>query len=713
MSNNHDTPLASGASADEEENNDEEDSSAEDQDEDNNEEGEEVAPSGGLGRGKGLGKRPIIHVEAADEVEQEDDDDTQDRGAGLSDGMLNAGLDSSPSKKRRFSNLSVLRDGSDDENEANPSAIYPRKKMARRLSNTLGNGLLAYELASQDTPVFDQEDVVIDSDDDDYNDVENVSDSDGDDKKIEKLEKKAIVADPKLYKRRESASSTSTIGPSFEEMWAMDDPIWGTVPGPNDIDLNFLELVEQQANLAANFQQSNEPRQASESSARRVRFNDEVRMNQLSEVSSESSSSTESDASPFPDIFNNVKTMRRELYGPEVGETDAADLSGSDWDFEDGMQYTEYHTLEVVSDSDGGSSSGYESDIGDTTDEEPVPLKTVVPPRTVLHRRSLSVDSDRSATVEPFPRNTRASTKANRQKDKQKASSPRQQKKTPQQVKTQNGLPSLGVWNVDHTKALAVINVTGNISIFPPTIPQKGDFFHPGNRSRATTANNSPRIPARAYTEDDSDLSEPSSSNFRQPTDVMLSGLSGSSAVYGDMVKGQAIGPPEAFYPFVEEGGVYPEIVDEDDDDDEAELKFEDFFDMGDDDDDEDVEQGNFTDAGNETDGFFSATETLLRMPSMMSPSSQATPDRHQGNLLAHFERGIVTSFRNNQDLCRDMAQLPHDPILRQNLQKPVRKGRSAQAPITPLRKRKGSGAAMGMHSSPLMHKAGSVGVRR
>ncbi len=167
------------------------------------------------------------------------------------------------------------------------------------------------------------------------------------------------------------------------------------------------------------------------------------------------------------------------------------------------------------------------------------------------------------------------------------------------------------------------------------------------------------------------------------------------------------IGPPEAFYPFVSIGSNGNINIMEDDDDDsddfEDDVNITDFMDFGSDADDTDVEQ-------EEEEGDMLATPTaggpasdgFLPTASTPTPAAHGTRKRSTSDvMLEHFDRGVVTAFRNNQNRYRDVASLPSDPAARASVSRPVRSGKSAEALISPLRKRTRSNHKV-LHSSPL-----------
>jgi len=173
----------------------------------------------------------------------------------------------------------------------------------------------------------------------------------------------------------------------------------------------------------------------------------------------------------------------------------------------------------------------------------------------------------------------------------------------------------------------------------------------------------------------------------------MLSGVFGAAPNSILNLGGLVVGPPEAFYPFVNFGSHGELMIDDDDDTDysadDDNLDITDLVDFGDDPDE--------TDAAEETDVPATPSTSMIvyNGSTPAQPSSEfTTPVQHRSNasdaMLEHFDRagGMVTAFRNNQNRFRDFARLPFDPNQRASASRPVRSGRSAETLISPLRKR-------------------------
>lgn len=211
--------------------------------------------------------------------------------------------------------------------------------------------------------------------------------------------------------------------------------------------------------------------------------------------------------------------------------------------------------------------------------------------------------------------------------------------------------------------------------------------------STSSTANNSPRNSIAQLNASDSEVSNEVFNN-NLGTDIMLTGIFGSAPGNDYFFGNDSVGPPEAFYPFVSigsNGGM--NLMDEDEYDDsedfEDDLNIADFMDFGSEGDDTDVDEDD-----DEMEVPTTPGNSSMAPPSStpVAPTSMTqTPGHHRTTsdfMLEHFDRGVVTAFRNNQNRYRDVSSLPQDPAARASVSRPVRSGKSAETLITPLRKR-------------------------
>jgi hypothetical protein len=211
--------------------------------------------------------------------------------------------------------------------------------------------------------------------------------------------------------------------------------------------------------------------------------------------------------------------------------------------------------------------------------------------------------------------------------------------------------------------------------------------------STSGTVNNSPRNSIAQLNGSDSESNEVFNNGLS--TDIMLSGIFGSASGNDFAFGNESIGPPEAFYPFVSiSSNGNMGLVDEDEtgsssDEYDDDLNIADFMDFGESGGDTDLDED---DEFDETDvPATPATSNVAHHGSTPAAPATTTPHRKRTTsdvMLEHFDRGVVTAFRSNQNRYRDVASLPSDPAARASVSRPVRSGKSAEALITPLRKR-------------------------
>ncbi|OAL49558.1 hypothetical protein IQ07DRAFT_600568 [Pyrenochaeta sp. DS3sAY3a] len=655
---------------------DEEDSSnsKDDDQEDETTEPEVPAPSYGFGKGgKGKGKRPSIRIEPVDDDESHnEDDETSIHRTGRTLGKTPVNQLQTNIKKRTFSNLSstsvLFGDDSTDQDS------FPRRKMARKLSNMASKPLLRYQASDNDTHVEHYENVIESDDDEDYSGVNLIPDDDDDDLDMQEEsfilqeEQQATTLLNEFRDARRHSLDSCASDDIFGVTVPLDEAFMSSLP-----DFGFAQFFEPDA-----LPSSPDPaakRKYSDSSTKRVRFDDEV------QVSDDSSSeSSELDSSVFPDLFLEQDKLPPVLHqllemenDDDDGDMDSPVSDASFWDFgQDESRITQAHDSDET-DDDSSDGSGYDSDMGDTTDEED--FGSDVPPRTPVQKQSVlcrpsSAPGSRAATPTPFQRSSR----------------PRGH-----QIP-----PTRGVFiHDDSTKAIAVTNrATKTVTFYRPRtalIPwiPLNDY----HSSTSSTANNSPRNSIAQLNASDSEVSNEVFNN-NLGTDIMLTGIFGSAPGNDYFFGNDSVGPPEAFYPFVSigsNGGM--NLMDEDEYDDsedfEDDLNIADFMDFGSEGDDTDVDEDDDemevpTTPGNSSMAPPSST------PMAPTPMTQ-TPGHHRTTsdfMLEHFDRGVVTAFRNNQNRYRDVSSLPQDPAARASVSRPVRSGKSAEALITPLRKR-------------------------
>jgi hypothetical protein len=635
---------------------DEEDSStAKDNEQDDDETDADVPalPYSYARGGKGKGKRPSIRVEPADDDESHAEDDDNVSELMPNKHPVNQLLMSN--KKRTFSNLSstsvLFGDDSTDQES------FPRRKMARKLSNASSIPLLTYK--EDEEPQVSYENA-IESDDEDYSGVMNVPDDDESDMEMmEQQEESYILQEEQSatnllneYRDARRLSLESCFSDNIFDVTApLDDAFMSGLP-----DYGFTPFFEPDALPASPVPMAK--RKFSDGSAKRVRFDDDVQVSDSS-----SSESSELDSSVFPDLFLDQDKIPPSLhqlldmdYDDDNGDMASPQSDASFWDFEQNeSRITQVDNSDESDGESSGESSGYESDMGDTTDEED--FGTDILPRTPKQsvlQRPASAPGSRAATPKPFQRSSRP---------------------IGRQIP-----PTRGIFIHDETdQAIAVTNrATKAVSFYRPrTVMIPWIPLTDYQSSTSGTVNNSPRNSIAQLNASDSENSNEVFNNGLS-TDIMLSGIFGSASGNDFAFGNESIGPPEAFYPFGSSSDEY-------DDD----LNIADFLEFGDSGGDTDLDED---DEFDDTDvPATPATSSMAHHGSTPAAPATVTPARKRTTsdvMLEHFDRGVVTAFRSNQNRYRDVASLPSDPAARASVSRPVRSGKSAEALITPLRKR-------------------------
>lgn len=353
----------------------------------------------GRGKGKGKGKGPVIRIEPADDDETDkDDDDISSNGTGLIPSKHPVNQLLMQNKKRTFSNLSstsvLFGDDTIDQE------VFPRRKMARTLSNVGPKPILTYKESNANEHA-------IDSDDEDYSGVNLIPDDDEFDMETIEQQEESFIAQEQEQQATALLNQFRDARRFSLESSASDDIFSVTAPLSESYmaglsDFGFAQFFEPEAlpaspDLAAK-------RKYSDSSTKRVRFDDEVQVSEDSE-----SESSELDSSVFPDLFLEQDKLPPILH--QLLEADNDDENGdigspmsdaSFWDFNhDESRITQ---ADDSDDESSAGSSGYESMIltcirYTSITNKPMQLTKVIPltkrtlglmwPRKHLYRRSL------------------------------------------------------------------------------------------------------------------------------------------------------------------------------------------------------------------------------------------------------------------------------------------------------------------------------------
>jgi hypothetical protein len=323
--------------------------------------------------GKGKGKRPAIRVEPIDEDESQEEATSIETDHNISTLLVNNLRNGN--KKRTFSNLSnmslLFGDGNTD------MSTLPRPKMARTSSYNGGSGLLGAPLGYQSAiESSDDEKNTIETtgvtqgldDDEDYSGVALISDDEDDVENIEKLEEHYIIGQeryvpPDSFSHEFSIlrhASVDSNGSEFLGFGNLDGAFFAPISVP---DVGFGQFFEPQVRPSS--PQPIAKRTFSESSNKRVRFEDEVQVSD-----SDSNASDELDGATFPDLFLDQDKLPPSLYQlMEVdNNSDNEDFPSSAsehsyWDLgqDDTRNHVSHEPEDLDDESSEAGSSGYES----------------------------------------------------------------------------------------------------------------------------------------------------------------------------------------------------------------------------------------------------------------------------------------------------------------------------------------------------------------
>lgn len=313
--------------------------------------------------------------------------------------------------------------------------------------------------------------------------------------------------------------------------------------------------------------------------------------------------------------------------------------------------------------------------MGDTTEEDEPPSTASKTRPTVL--RTSSVDSSSDSEIDESPAPFKRSLPAT------------PAKRASRHVGRME--PPKSTWVLNPNEHNAVVTPSGKLMIYPSRNPRRTTMLMPSTSSRtSSTSNQSAQVPQLTPVAEESDISETTGQSVLPQQDLMLTGLS-PSGIFGAGL----VGPPEAFYPSLmnfDMGDMNMEY-DEDDDFDE-DITLEEFLEFGEEDEDEDNADHSRIIDEDATEG----TETPAS-PSNNSFDQSIVKGSRAQSYLEHHDRYAPTAFRSNLDRHRRLSRLPQNDSLRARITRPVRSGRSANDPLTPLRKKRNPDM---FYSSPL-----------
>ncbi|KUJ07664.1 uncharacterized protein LY89DRAFT_601204 [Mollisia scopiformis] len=483
------------------------------------------------------------------------------------------------------------------------------------------------------------------SSDDDYGGVDQISDSEEDEPDVEVVEEQAII---------ESEDDQSTPRPFQDE----DEQQWEGFEfhGQEEIMGQDTAFFEEQLLALANASNSDLFHNASEDEAistRRVRFN----------LSDDDTGEDEDDGF-FPDIFlpkDELDASFRREVDRDKGEEMMSDGS---WEFHDHelaeeeiAKAIEENEDEEDTDSDDvdEDSSGYDipgDESGYTTDEDLPTAIQFAPPRALHREPSQASQSSAEEEIQRTP---------------------------------VRRLPKLGVWKVGNKPYIIAQN---QVKLF---------MFNRRNMQRRFSFDAMAPTPVPTPSRNNSIVD--SSPMISNSGNIMMSAMAnfGDPFTFGNQfLGGQALGPPEAFYPFtsIDANGNMAQdsssVYDEDDLDAGDMSDLNEFFSF----DAAEVEDEKGEDNEPSSDspgGDIDASSTPAR-PTTARSEDQVHP------LLDHFDKGVVGSFRRNQNrhqlLTRNIASRDSLAFGGSHLDGTIRGVKSgrlhhANTPITPARKAK------------------------
>lgn len=480
---------------------------------------------------------------------------------------------------------------------------------------------------------------VRDSDDDVYNRVDEISDSEEDEPNVEQLEERNIIESEEADDiNTASCPETSDGWEGFEledGLFLEDVPFFDEQYHRTDSNIldSDMELF-QSTSIFDGFPSPPLP----VPSPRRVRFKEPL-------LQLWSGSDMDSDHGDINVLFSPVAT-------PNVPSGRDLDLGGP------------YLGDEYDDGSSVGNSSGYETDYGDTTDEEDVPASATKRPQSLLRQPSLS-SLELEAQIPATP----------------PAKAPLRTPRTPAGYRRG---PRMGTWIVDSTKPCVVIDSSAN-SI--------------GNTAKASPIISQPPLGTAL---DDSGIDPSgfsSQASIYEYNDPVLGPGSDIMAASAPLPPGHSQQPSE--YDWLAASSVFlpknamgnaisffkeDDLHDDDDDDDDALLNIDDFVDFGDDS-SEDGDQA----AGDDSAFVSPVTAEGPGRVQLKTPSPDATmaPD----GLMNHLDKNkhMASAFGHGHPHHQPQSRPRHGNLSLNSYA--LKGGRQANSPMGPQKKRKMSGS--------------------
>ena len=257
--------------------------------------------------------------------------------------------------------------------------------------------------------------------------------------------------------------------------------------------------------------------------------------------------------------------------------------------------------------------------------------------------------------------------------------------------------PTMGSWIADPTKPIAIIDSTGkHMVIYPAKRTSRPNRIQTNpNASGRSSADTTPRASVTSLSKtvvgSDNERSDISSQGILGPmigshTNLMMSGLFHGGPGSEHVLGGQVVGPPEAFYPWKSinaNGDIENDLQFEQDPYNMLDTtNYDEFITY-------DSESESNAEATNQDDTISPTTSTFPTSLSASKPSSSASMSTTQ-ELLQHFDKGIVTAFRQNQSLHTGIMDRTF-PSASGSIYGMKTAYASINSALSPLRKRKSS----------------------
>ncbi|KAI6887881.1 hypothetical protein KC360_g373 [Hortaea werneckii] len=526
------------------------------------------------------------------------------------------------------------------------------------------------------------------SSDDDYAGVEDISDDEGSVKASDMLraaEEDLIDEFERTEERRNANSMTSDMDTMYlrddddllRDLGLADNASQPGSFGPFDLDVDmnadpfaghgfgdsqYQELYNDAENALSGWRTERNNSEDSMEMKKKVRFQEphEVR----SRSSSLSSIDDQDPNDAFPDLFDaHDDPSLRANFGldqdVDAGFQNDYDDTGSCYDF-DGDDERLALEIDEESDTDDASSDLDSEDEGDTTDEEDEEehIARIQAARKAAGRSPMLMPTTPTPSKPSSPTNTQHSAVS-----------------TPKSGKG----PKMGTFTVDNSRATMSADAQGNrIKVDPPSKPaDKEKAFWDRARSAVSSRSSTPRssvqwsvrtpgpeLPPRPFT-----AQSTLGSMFNGNLDILRN--NDVSGIAGDLLPGAAATHPMTS---LASGSDY-----DDSDAEMPEVNMQDFLDI--------------EESGSESDKPASAPITS---PVAGADDVFSFPNRSD-SLLNHLDqqRGLVGSFRRNQNQVRHVSSLAANPAKRAQTSEynAMQQGRRAAAntPMTPARKNRAS----------------------